>query len=107
PRSLSPPRLLRRVALVSGEAAMKNATTRRQIEQLSARVAALEEIIASRLGILPPAVADSTITPKQAAAELGVSGQRISQLVKTGRLRATHHGGRVRIDVRSVDVLKL
>jgi excisionase family DNA binding protein len=74
-------------------------------EQLHDRVAALEEIIASRLGVLPPAVAESTMTPKEAAYELDVSVQRISQMVGEGKLRATRLGGRLRIDRRSLDGL--
>ncbi|WP_315731136.1 MULTISPECIES: excisionase family DNA-binding protein [unclassified Bradyrhizobium] len=82
--------------------AQLEATNKQQCE----RITALEEIVASQLGILPLGVAESTITPKEAAHELGVSVPRVSQLIKSGRLRAVRVGGRQRVDLQSVAGLK-
>ncbi|WP_316202835.1 MULTISPECIES: helix-turn-helix domain-containing protein [unclassified Bradyrhizobium] len=71
-------------------------------EQLG-RISALEAIVASRLGVLPDAVAESTITPKEAAYEMDISVARVSQLIKSGRLKSVRVGGRQRVDLRSVD----
>lgn len=76
-------------------------------QQQSQRIAALENIIASRFKVIPPALAANTITPKQAADELGLSTARVSQLIAKGKLRATRIGGRQYVDVASVQSLKI
>ncbi|WP_316192417.1 MULTISPECIES: excisionase family DNA-binding protein [unclassified Bradyrhizobium] len=80
--------------------------TNRQLEindkEKSQRIADLEEIIAKQFAVLPPALAERTITPKEAAYELGVTEQRVSQLIRSGRLRAVKCGGRQRVELQSV-----
>lgn len=66
------------------------------------RIAELEGIIASRLGVLPATVAVNTITPKQAAYELGVTEQRVYQLIKSGKLPSVRVGGRQRVDAQAL-----
>jgi excisionase family DNA binding protein len=81
----------------------ENVELRQRISAQDERIAALEEIIASRLGVLPPALANGTVAHKDAAFDLGVNESRISQLIRSGRLRAVRVGGCTRIDKQSLE----